>query len=54
MASATKALHQQVNQAQINLASFRITAMSHSHTLDETAERMNRAVVTVITSYEYE
>lgn len=54
MATATKALNQQINQAQANLASFRVIAISHSHTLGGAAEDKNRAVVTALAFYEYD
>jgi hypothetical protein len=53
LATTTRALDRSVNQAEINLAGFRLTGISHSHTLSITDDAMIRAVVTGIASYVY-
>ena len=53
MAATTRALYQQIDQAHTNLDNFRLTAVSHTHSLSVSEDATNRAVVTAIASYEY-
>ena len=53
LATATRQLHDQVREAEDNLDRFRLSGISHAHTLTTTADGASRAVVTAIASYEY-
>lgn len=51
--TATRQLHDQAREAETNLDTFRLSGISHAHTLTTTADGATRAVVTVIASYEH-
>jgi hypothetical protein len=53
LATATRLLHEQVREAETNLQSFRLSGISHAHTVTTSADGATHAVVTAIASYEY-
>jgi hypothetical protein len=53
LATATRQLHEQVREAETNLDSFRLSGISHAHTVTSTADGATHAVVTAVASYEY-
>jgi hypothetical protein len=53
MATATRLLQEQVREAENNLQSFRLSGISHAHTLTTSSDGATHAVVTAIASYEY-
>jgi hypothetical protein len=53
LAAATRLLDQQIYDAETNLDSFRLSGISHAHTLSSDGNGAVRAEVTAIASYEY-
>jgi hypothetical protein len=53
LATATRQLHEQAREAESNLDCFRLSGISHAHSLTTTADGASHAVVTAIASYEY-
>lgn len=53
LATATRLLHEQFRDAETNLDRFRLSGISHSHTVTTAADGLTHAVVTAIASYEY-
>lgn len=53
LATATRLLDEQVREAESSLETFRLSGISHSHTVTTTPNGSTRAEVTAIASYEY-
>jgi hypothetical protein len=53
LATATRLLHEQVREAENTLQTFRLSGISHAHTVTTLADGATHAVVTAIAGYEY-